>query len=324
MNYYLSIDGGGTKTAFLLTDEYGKAIGTQITKGFTYSEMGSELIYKLLRESTYQMLAEYRVLKEELLYVVWGISCFGEYRDFDADMNRTLPKLFGCDCYICNDVEIAMAGSLLLQSGIHIIAGTGAIIMGKNEDGKIARANGWHETFSDEGSAYWLGVNTLSLFTRQADGREVKSFMYQLLYQHFDLQEDMDIVSYYKNHLEGKRDRVASLQKILLEAAKLGDNSAINLYVQAAKELTSSVFGVARTLQLQERKTKVSYYGGVFKAGLFIKDPLNSYLGEQEFQLYEPILTPLSGGILIAMEKCHLERKNQTIENLKNYEKGNL
>ena len=48
MNYYLSVDGGGTKTDFLLTDRAGRPVARRRLGGCTYSYIGQEGVCELL------------------------------------------------------------------------------------------------------------------------------------------------------------------------------------------------------------------------------------------------------------------------------------
>jgi hypothetical protein len=56
-----------------------------------------------------------------------------------------------------NDAVCAWAGSLGGEDGITIVAGTSSIGYGERK-GRAARAGGWGEPFSDEGSAYWIHI----------------------------------------------------------------------------------------------------------------------------------------------------------------------
>lgn len=321
MKYYLSVDGGGTKTAFLLTDRNGAFKAKYITSGCTYSVMGKEKIFNLLKEGIKELLHKAEINQEQVMYAVWGIPCYGEYEIFDYYIKEKISLLLSCPNYFCNDVEIGMAGSLCLNPGIHIVAGTGAIVMGKDFTGRTARANGWHEEFSDEGSAGWLGRETLSLFMKQADFRETKGPLYELVRQKFELQKDIDIVSYYQKHIRNAREKLAAIQMILLQAAKEGDESAVLLYQRAAKELADTVIGVCRQLDFSDEKIMVSYSGGVFKSGEFLITPLKKYLQNQNQTLLEPKFSPLSGGILLAEAKSQQNNLETVVENLTKYER---
>ena len=318
MGYYLGVDGGGTKTAYLLTDSTGRVFGSHVTQGCTYSVMGKEMVCRILSEGAQAIVRKSGISPKELEYAVWGISCFGEYEEMDRYLSVKLTELFPCRAYLCNDVEIGLAGSLLLNSGIHVVAGTGAIVMGRDQNGKTARSNGWHEDFSDEGSGYWLGLRTLSLFAKQADLREERSFLYEQMRKRYSLYNDMDIVLFYQENLRGKRKETAALQECLLEAAKAGDESAVRLYDAAASELAQSVKGVARQLNLMEKKTQVSYCGGIFRSGAFILNPFSEYLEQMGLDLRPPSLSPLGGGILLAAEKSG-RKTTEMIKNLSQY-----
>ena len=63
------------------------------------------------------------------------------------------------------------------EDGINIVAGTGSIGYGERR-GKTARAGGWGEVFGDEGSAYWIAVQGLNVFTRMSDGRLPKGSLH--------------------------------------------------------------------------------------------------------------------------------------------------
>ena len=63
-----------------------------------------------------------------------------------------------------------------------LIAGTGSIAYGEF-DGRTARAGGWGELFSDEGSAYWIAREGLKLFSRMSDGRSARGALYDILRQ---------------------------------------------------------------------------------------------------------------------------------------------
>lgn len=319
MGYYLSVDGGGSKTAYLITDQGGKVLCRHVTQGCTYSTIGKELVLKILSEGAQTAVQMAGISPDDLVYAVWGISCFGEYEEMDGYLSAKLSELFSCTAYFCNDVEIGLAGSLLLHFGIHVVAGTGAIVMGRDQTGRTARSNGWHEDFSDEGSGYWLGLRTLSLFARQADLREERSFLYEQIREQCGLLSDMDIIRFYQEKLRGKRKETAALQEHLLKAAGAGDESAVRLYEEAAAELAQSVKGVARQLDLMDKETQVSYCGGIFRCGSFILDPFSEYVRRMGFVLRAPGLSPLGGGILLAAEK-NGQKTDEMIKNLRRYE----
>ena len=91
-----------------------------------------------------------------------------------------------------------MGGILGLSSGINLVAGTGSIAYGRNDAGEEARAGGWDERFSDEGSCYWLGMKSLELFfSKESDGRAEKGALLEIFRNRFELKCDFDIIDIF-------------------------------------------------------------------------------------------------------------------------------
>ena len=181
----------------------------------------------------------------------------------------------------------------------NIVAGTGSIAFGKNEDGETARSGGWSEWFGDEGSGYWLGVKCVQLFSRQSDGRDEKGPLYHIVREALNLSDDMDIVDLYEAKYLHKRDNIASLQRLLLQAANEGDAYAIEAYAQAAKELYDIVCGVKKQI-FADKDCIVSCSGGIFKTGDVIRKPFVKLLESNGMKLTESKAEPYVGAVLLA------------------------
>ena len=303
--YFLGVDGGGSKTAFLLTDETGCALASYELGGSSLPHIGEENFVSVLRGGVESCVKKAGIEIPDISRSVFGAPCLGESAEYDARIIALINGIMGgTNVSVHNDSVVAHAGSLALMHGVHILAGTGAIIFGKNADGAAARANGWHEQFSDEGSGYWLGLATLACFAKQSDNRLDRGPLYGLVRERFDLNDDIEIVTIYDDKLKGRRDRVARLQEILKQAADLGDISAIELYKRAAYELFLSVRGVCRTLGLNASgEVLCSYSGGVFNVGKYLLDPLGEYVKEIDARITPPVLDPVRGAVLLAAKE---------------------
>jgi len=222
----------------------------------------------------------------------------------DARINALVRGLFDAPLILIhNDADVAHAGSLALQPGIHIVAGTGAIVLGVDENGRKARANGWHEVFSDEGSAYWLGIRTFACFAKQSDRRLPRGPLYDVIKKYFNLKTDFDIITIFDRDYKNRRDMTASLAIPLREAALLGDKHAAGLYNDAARELADSALGVYRALGFSG-KCLCSYSGGLFKSGDLLFTPLKNNIADSglDIKLAPPALNPVCGAALLAAQ----------------------
>lgn len=231
--FFLGIDGGGTKTAFLLINENGDIIEAKTIATVSYKHVGMDNSIALLKETVHEIL---------------------------------------------------------------------------NDAGEEARAGGWDERFSDEGSCYWLGMKSLELFSKESDGRAEKGALLEIFRNRFELKCDFDIIDIFNRRYRNDRTKIAGLQKYLLEAAQKGDLEAVKMYEIAADELAMIVGSVYRKLKFGEG-TLVSYSGGLFHAGEFILGPLREQLKTEGVRLCAPKYTPVEGASLLAAEMFDGEKQ---------------
>ncbi|RYE72759.1 MAG: N-acetylglucosamine kinase, partial [Oxalobacteraceae bacterium] len=168
---FLGVDGGGTKTRFALVDGEGRLLA-QAQHGTTYHpQVGLEGVAEILGTGISQVLQEAGADGTAIRYAFFGLPAYGE-DSHATSLLQVIPRaLLGHDRYACdNDMVCGWAGSLACSDGINIVAGTGSIGYGQRQ-GVAARAGGWGEAFSDEGSAYWIAVQGLNAYSRMSDGR---------------------------------------------------------------------------------------------------------------------------------------------------------
>ena len=61
-----------------------------------------------------------------------------------------------------HDTPIAHAGALEGRSGVVVIAGTGSVVYGRNDEGWSCTLGGWGFLFGDEGSAFAIARDSLA------------------------------------------------------------------------------------------------------------------------------------------------------------------
>ena len=300
MKYYIGIDGGGSKTVFAISDESGKILGTALAGSAFYKQIGEEGVIDLLRNGVAEVCRFAEGDATDIASVCFGMPAWGESPVNDKIIEEKILSTFPeWNIHIVNDCEVGWAGSLELYPGINIVAGTGSIAFGKNEEGVTARCGGWSEWFGDEGSGYWLGVKCVQLFSRQSDGRDERGPLYEIVRKELNLSVDEEIIDLFEQEYLHKRDKIASLQKLLLQAAKEGDVYAIDAYTQAAKELYDIVCGVKKKI-FADKNCLVSCSGGIFKTGDVIRKPFRKLLEADGMELTESKAEPYVGAVLLA------------------------
>lgn len=296
--YFLGVDGGGTKTCFTLIDENGKVI-SKVIKGPSHpTQIGFENLEILLREGLEEIIENNKISKSDIERVTLGLAGYGIVKEIAEGIAKIVEEVFyGIKYELVSDVRVAIAGALAGEDGINIVAGTGSIALAlKNNE--IIRCGGWGYTVGDEASAYWIGKKTITLFSKESDGRLEKGPLYELIKTNLGLTRDAEIISYVNDKIKGDRSEIAKIARICSEAASLGDEGAMAIFNEAAVELTEMIKVLLRNFG--NEKVKVSYTGGVFKSGDLILDPLKSMLEGLNVELIEPILSPDLGACLLA------------------------
>jgi N-acetylglucosamine kinase-like BadF-type ATPase len=208
----------------------------------------------------------------------------------------------------------AWAGALACQDGINIVAGTGSIAYGEFAGGQ-ARAGGWGELFSDEGSAYWIAREGLTLFSRMSDGRAAKGALYELLRAHYGIIFDLDICAAIYGSNPAARSQIAQLATLVAEAARAGDAQARELFASGVSELVAIVDATRAQLAVPPGVAlPVSYTGGMFKLTDLVLEPFNSALraSGHRYDCVAPRLPPAAGAALYAV-KCYGAPITETI-----------
>ena len=307
MKYYLGIDGGGSNTDFLLTDEEGAVLSFYQTTTCYYGQVGLDGFAAALEDGIANVCADVEIPSKALTTCFIAAPGYGESPEAEQCMKQIARQLLGnIPWNIQNDVMAAWAGALGLQPGISILAGTGSMAYGRDDLGKAERCGGWGHLCGDEGSAYWLGRLALELFTKQADGRLERSLLYDLMRETLRLKTDFAIIDRTIKEWQAERSKIAGLAPLLHRAAAMGDEQAQRAFAGAAWELALLVETLVDKLNFHER-IKVSYAGGVFQAGSYLLEPLKYELAQvdQRIVLQAPQVSPVKGAVLLAKQLDH-------------------
>jgi N-acetylglucosamine kinase-like BadF-type ATPase len=300
---YLGVDGGGSKTRFLLIDEAGRVLAAHEEGPAYHLQIGLEALQAMLARGITRTLREGGVAASALTYAFLGLPAYGEDRAVQAQLDAAPGSALPGGRYRCgNDMVCGWAGALAGAEGINIVAGTGSIAYGEYA-GRSARAGGWGELFSDEGSAHWLAREGLRLFSRMSDGRSPRGALYGLVRRRFALQEDLDLCAAIYGKSTAQRSELAQLSRLVAEAARTSDEAARALFVQAATELAEIVDAVRDALPVPaEVDLPLSYSGGLFQLRDLLLAPFEQALAQRarRYRLLAARLPPDAGAALQA------------------------
>lgn len=306
MRYFVGMDAGGTKTEFMLADEELRVLASLTDRGCRLLNDALDTLIGVLEGGVQRLCREADVDRAQIAAACLGISGYGESQSGDRMGREALAAVFGEGrAVLANDCRIAWAASLGMRAGVNVIAGTGSIAYGEDGRGNGARSGGWSSIY-DEGSCHWIGQELVGVYTKQADGRLPRTYLYEAFRAHEGIEDDDGFIDVLNHGYMDDASRVAALQQVCLDAWAHGDPYAQEIYRRAAHELALTIRAVAAKLGLPEGWT-ASYSGGLFRAGAAILDPLREELARCGAKLAAPLNGPTHGALMIARASARAE-----------------
>ena len=299
---FLGCDGGSTKTEWLLVDHTGLVLSHRVFPGCNYAFLGEAGFRDLMASSVQALLADGGITSQQVTSAMLSLTVYGEVPGteelFPQVMQSILPS---CPLWIANDSVAGWGGSLAGRPGINIVAGTGSVAYGQDQDRNASRVGGWSLFFADEGSCSWVARQMIAEFVKQADGRHPRSAIYEELRQEMSITHDLYFSGYLQTDIRQDSSLLAKLQLVALRAAQRGDPAAVAIYRRAAEELTEMATAIRRQLAFTAGEPVfVSYSGGLFRAGETIMAPFRACMDREGFTLTEPRYSPVLGALILA------------------------
>lgn len=299
--FYLGIDGGGTKTKYLLVDEKLNKVADVEGSTIHIHQVGVEGIQKQLNENISRVCEEAKISVNDIAYTFIGVPGYGESLDDMNKIDAAIKEVMVIPYSIDNDSVNGWAGGTACKPGVNIVAGTGSIAYGRNAEGKLARCGGFGPGIGDDGGAYWIGLKTINEYTKQKDGRKEKTALLDILEKEYNITYQYEIVDIAFNRLQFNRTELAKFSTVCYLAAEAGCPVCKNIFREAAAELFSHIEAISKMLNFTDEFV-VSYTGGVFKSGKHVLEPLQEMINESGLKciLQEPALDPWNGSVLLA------------------------
>ncbi len=300
----LGVDGGGSSTEAWLASADGEVLGQGVGGPSNAKAVGPEAARHALETAIAGAFADAGESRARV-----EVACLG-LAGFDRPSDRALLALWNDDGQWARRLATQNDGALVIAAGtpegwgVGVIAGTGSIATARAPDGRTARAGGWGHLIGDEGSAYRLSLDALSLVARRHDGRESRPALGDPLTERLaaalGVSEPGEIVTALYAP-EFTRARIAALAPEVLMACASAPADSDRLLVPAGRSLAELAAVAARALGRRAGPLPIALAGGFMLASATVRAAL---LAELRIHGYEPahqlVPEPVKGAIVIA------------------------
>lgn len=261
MNYYIGIDGGGTKTKAVLVDENLNIINEGIGGPSNFLVFDINDVTTSILELLSNLTNDANISLNDVQSILIGTAGAGRRDDAERLEYSVLEKAKENNLTINNfrvesDARIALEGAFAGKPGSILIAGTGSIMFGKDSDEKIHRIGGFGRILGDEGSGFHIGRAGLNAVAKSFDGRNNGTLLTKLIKDNFNINDSVQLINeVYKNNFD-----IPKVAPLVIKAAENNDEICKSILNSEIDELVEHIVAMKKTIN--EDILLISLIGG--------------------------------------------------------------
>jgi len=308
--YVMGVDGGATKTLAAVLDLHERTLYLGHGGPSNQDAVGAQAAVRELLRGAYEAIEMAGIDASEL-----GAAVLAVAGTDTEDVARNVRAACTDAWLVVNDVVAAWATATGGGPGVAAIAGTGSNVFGvggTGADARAWRAGGWGHVLGDEGSGYWLGVQSIKAALRHREASGPATALSDALPVFFG-EASVEAVAarvYSKPLTKGE---IAAFAIETAKLAECGDAVARELYERGARELGEQIVAVIHQTGLAEssgggdaEEFPVGLIGSAYKAGRVFIDPLTDVIHTcaPGARVGTVEMVPVGGSLLLAARMC--------------------
>ncbi len=293
--YYLGIDGGGTKTHFVIINQNADIVQESVVGPSSVDTVSFEISFQTISEAFESLRFTKQI--SGIYAGIGGIASENDQEKYETGL-RQMPFFSRCKYIeVRNDVYGALASGNGTLQGMALILGTGSVCFGINND-KTWRCGGFHYKEGDAGSAFDVGFHALKYYARVLDGRYPQSSFSDAIKNHLNITMFSELVSYFNNL---SRTDVAKIAPLVTGFGRVNQH-AYKILLEAAEEVRLLVEGVYRNLDFGI--TTLVVIGGIGTADTLYKELFAASIRRisSQITIIQPLYTPARACALLAKD----------------------
>ena len=312
---FIGIDGGGTHSYGVAVNAAGQVVATAQSGSLNFHGGGLTRARRSLKELVQTLNLQLAAASHVENFVIGSAALFIDSTDTEKkQLCGGITPL--AQTRLVGDCLTAYHGACLSQPGVLIIAGTGSIILARNESGVFSQGGGWGHIFGDAGSAWWIALESTKAAIADVEGLVPKTCLTAAICQFFCVKELSDIIPIVY-HAKYPKDKFAALASFLSQHAS-EDEVFQEICRRSGRELAAQTLATVKRAQLKISPLPLFLAGSVLEKNSIVHDSLVAEMNrEHHVKLAAPLLRPLLGAALMAIEAGGVVATSALIENLR-------
>lgn len=287
----LGVDCGGTKSDAVLVDETGAVVGWG-RGGCAHSLYVGEL----LAEQSY-IAAIHAALQGHRPKALW---IAGLIEPSFQKVGIQIPE-----AHFVHADEVTMGLAMALEThGVVVLAGTGAFVALRTENGDQYLLDGLGPLLGDHGSGYQIGLMGIRAAMASSWGPNRSTMLEQLVPKELGVGSLREM--YRLAYIERiGRAEIASVAKAVIRAAEHGDNIAKDIILAAADDISAVLADLVHNARARESDYVMVASGGVAQQSRIYWSRVCEHAPEiaPRFRPVCPTIRPCVGAALLALRE---------------------
>lgn len=302
MEYYIGIDGGGSKTLACLGNEKKEVIASFEIGSTNYHSVGIESTKATFKEIFSYFESSQNITLDQVKDVCIGGAGIDRVED-----EKVIEKVFRDIGYtnnlqIYNDSVIALVGANRGKKGAILISGTGSIAFGIDKVGKSHRVGGWGHIIDDVGSGYAIARDGLKKMMESYDGREEDTKIWEVVSNQLSISEIGELISFIYNSNTKKHD-IARLAPYIVDLYEI-DKVAQKVVDNGVRDLCDMIKALSKKMNGEDFSLGLS--GSLLLKSEIVRELFIKEIKEMYPSLYVhlPMENAAIGALTLAVDGC--------------------
>jgi N-acetylglucosamine kinase-like BadF-type ATPase len=303
MKYFLGIDVGSSKTHAVIVDETGQCLGFGKSGGGNHQNVGYERLGEVLQQAFACACQKSGVTEAQIAGAGFGMAGY----DFPSDREGHLLAIaslgLACPSEVVNDGWNGLFAAATNGIGVNVTAGSGVNCRGRGRNGQEGRVVGNGIDFGEYGGAIEIVLRAEQFVNYAWIRRIPPTKLTSIFLEATGAKDEMDL-------MEGLSNQNYHLYPYLaiqiVEAARKGDQAALEVIRWSGEELGWLAVAVARQIEMESDEVEIIQSGSVFNAGKLITDPMREIILKHcpRAKLIRIDGPPVVGPVILGMEQA--------------------
>ena len=303
MSLIIGVDGGGTKSTYMVFDTDDNQIYEFTGTSINFYSIGNERAVDGFTKSLTEIKNKF---DKTISSIFIGNAALG----LGDDISKQHPFVqcvlgFTHKYRIVSDLYIGLKG-VNSNPAIFLISGTGSMGIAEDKDGNLFSIGGWGYLLGDQGSGYYIGMNGLREAIKSYDKITENSILTEKAIEYFNVKKLEDIIDIvYASDMENKV--IANFAVEVHKAAADGDKPSRLILDRSIKYLAKCALNLYE--DVGSAPIVLGVFGGNFQKSEYFFDKFKNTVRKntKNIKICFPDFTPVESALILAGKEINVD-----------------